>query len=106
MRNEKIQTAARALNRAGYVSINPPAGFVEDVCPALWKANPHLRSAFIRPDCPLRTKRLAAALFAASKRFDRFADVAGHRLPADQSAELKDIATDLNAAGLALCRNG
>lgn len=104
MKTEKIQTAARALNRAGFVSINPPAGFVEEVCPALWRANPHLRAAFIRPDCPLRARRLAAGLCLAARNFERFVTVAAGRLTVEEAAELKDIATDLNAAAAGLIK--
>ncbi len=100
MENEAIHAAAAALNRAGLVSINPPPFFIEDCCPALWAANPALKSLRIKPDCPVRRKRMALCLGRAARAFNWFAAVRRGGLPEDQAAELEDIAKQLSAAAL------
>lgn len=93
----KIQTIARALNRAGLVGINPPPGFLHDVAPWLWRAAPVFRAFMIRPDCPDRAKRMRGALERAAARFETYGLLSAD-LEGDQRAELFDIARDLRAA--------
>ena len=98
MKNENIQTIARALNRAGLVGINPPPRFIEDVCPALWTCATRFRSLMIRPACPFRSAAMRSALLRAARRFEWFADLAPCGLTKEQGEELRDIARDLRAA--------
>lgn len=102
MENENVRAAAAALNRAGLVSINPPPFFIDDCCPALWSAIAALRSFRIKPACPVRSKRLALCLGRVARSFNWFAAVRKGGLPADQAAELYDIAKGLNETAAAL----
>jgi hypothetical protein len=97
MENEKAKVARQALGRAGWIAINPPAGYVERVCPALWKAAPVLRAFLIRPESRKREKALAGCLERAAAAFQSYAPSAfnaGH-VTEDQFKELLDVAVDL-----------
>ena len=100
MENENVSAAAAALNRAGLVSINPPLFFIDELCPGLWAANAALKSLRIKPACPVRRRRIALTLGRVARGFNWFAAVRLGGLPADQAAELEDIAKQLNAAAL------
>jgi len=100
MENETVRAAAAALNRAGLVSINPPPFFIEELCPGLWRANAALKSLRIKPACPVRQKRMALCLGRTARAFNWFAAIRRGGLPADQAAELEDIANQVNAAAL------
>jgi hypothetical protein len=106
MENENVRAAAAALNRAGLVSINPPPFFIEECCPALWSAISALRSFRINPACPKKKANMAKRLGIAARSLNWFAAVRRGGLPADQQAELYDIAKGLNSAAAALSNNG
>jgi hypothetical protein len=100
MENENARAAAAALNRAGLVSINPPPFFIDEVCPAMWAAFAALKSLRIKPACPVRRRRIALTFGRVARGFNWFAAVRRGGLPADQAAELEDIAKQLSAAAL------
>ncbi len=97
MENEKVKAAGQALGRAGWIAINPPVGYVEKVCPALWKAAPVFRAYMIKPESRKRELALAGCLKRAAAAFQSYAPVAfnaGHVME-DQFKELIDVAVDL-----------
>jgi hypothetical protein len=102
MENENVRTVAAAVNRAGLVSINPPPFFIEECCPALWSAITALRSLRVNPACPKKRANMAKRLGIAARNLNWFAAVRRGGLPADQQAELYDIAKGLNSASAAL----
>lgn len=98
MKNEKIEVAARALNRAGLVCINPPPRFLDEVLTFLIAAGVKLKRYRLRPACPERAKALACSLEHAARRLVWFADFVPVGLTIEQAEELKDVAADLRAA--------
>ncbi len=97
MENAKAKAAGQALGRAGWIAINPPLGYVEKVCPALWKAAPVFRAYMIRPQSRRREKALAGCLERAAAAFQSYAPFAfnaGH-VTEDQFKELIDVAVNL-----------
>ena len=97
MENPKVKLAGQALGRAGWIAINPPVGYVERVCPALWKAAPVFRAFLIRPESRKREKAMAGCLERAAAAFQSYAPVAfnaGH-VTEDQFKELIDVAVNL-----------
>lgn len=100
MENQKVKVAAAALNRAGWFGINPPAGFIEKVCPALWRVAPLFRAYMIKPESRKREVALCRGMERAAEALQRFAPAAfnaGH-VTEDQAAELISVAVDLNGA--------
>jgi hypothetical protein len=97
MENEKAKAAGQVLGRAGWVAINPPVGYVDRVCPALWKAAPVLRAYMIKPQSRKRELALAGCLERAAAAFQSYAPFAfnaGH-VTEDQFKELIAVAVDL-----------
>ena len=94
------ETAAAALERAGLVSINPPPGYVEKVCPFLWKASPVLRAYAINPGNREREKALCRCLARVAQALQSYSVAAfnaGH-LSEDQAAELINVAVEMKGA--------
>ena len=97
MENEKVKAAGAALGRAGWIGINPPVGFIEKVCPALWKAAPVFRAFLINPKSRKREKAMAGCLARAAEALQSYAPAAfnaGH-VTEDQFDELISVAVDL-----------
>lgn len=91
---EDVQALARVINRAGYVCINPPAGFLDRCLPVLVRLTKTLRPLMIRPTCPRRRGAAYLALNNAAVRVDWYASTAGGLEP-DQALELRSVAADL-----------
>lgn len=104
MENQKVKTAAAALGRAGWIAINPPAGYIEKVCPALWKAAPVFRAYMINPKSRKREVSLCRCMERAAEAlqsYSRAAFNAGH-VTEDQAAELIAVSVELNGAAFHL----
>ena len=99
---DAIRDASAVLNRAGFVSINPPTGFLDHVAPALWAAGPKLRAAEIRPDDRERTEALAVALMRASRAFVAFAPCLRAMGDPEGAAEFSAVASALHESARGL----
>ena len=97
MENQKVKAAGAALGRAGWIGINPPVGYIEKVCPALWRAAPVFRAYMINPASRKREIALCRCMGRAAKALQHYAPYAfnaGH-VTEDQKSELIAVAVDL-----------
>lgn len=104
MENQKVKAAGKALGRAGYIAINPPVGYIEKVCPALWKAAPVFRAYMIDPTSRKREVALCRCLERAAEALQRFAPFAFNagNVTEEQAAELIAVAVELNGVAFHL----
>ena len=102
MENETLKAVRSALNRAGFVCINPPPFFVAEVCPALWAGNTAVKSLAVNPACPVKRKRMADRLGRIARALNWFAAVRRGGLPEDQAEELENVAKEIAAAAALL----